>query len=99
MKDIKNLFGKNIVLIFEVSLFTFLAYVINNILYMLRINNFDNNFLKQLYFSFDISDILFTIFFTFIIYLAYKQYAKNRKIKLKMSKHKNKEYGSAEWVA
>lgn len=97
MKNIKNIFSKNIVLIFEISVFTFLAYIINNILYMLRVNNFNKNFLKELNISFDISDILFTIFFTFIIYIAYKHYSKNRKIKLRMSKHKNKEYGSAEW--
>lgn len=97
MKNIKNLFSKNIVLIFEISIFTILAYILNNIVYMLRLNNFNKNFLKEINFSFDISDILFTIFFTFIIYIAYKQYSKNRKTKLKMLKHKNKEYGSAEW--
>lgn len=78
-------------------LFTVLTYTINNVMYMLRVNEFSLKLISKLNLSLDISDILFTIFFSILLFLLFKELRTRRKIKLKMTKQKNKEYGSAEW--
>ena len=78
-------------------LFTVLTYIINNVMYMLRVNEFSLKLISKLNLSLDISDILFTIFFSILLLLLFKELRTRRKIKLKMTKQKNKEYGSAEW--